>query len=104
MGFGAREELVNWAVTYDWANDPVGMYNRPQDLAEVWPLVRIHYMMRFGPHAHNLNHLIGFLEFLQKRESTESESVFSPGTLKASLPEIDNAGDSKPNTVVVEDN
>ena len=77
MGFGAREELVNWAVTYDWANDPVGMYNRPQDLAEVWPLVRIHYMMRFGPHAHNLNHLIGFLEFLQKRESTESESVFN---------------------------
>ena len=103
MGFGAREELVNWAVTYDWANDPVGMYNRPQDLAEVWPLVRIHYMMRFGPHAHNLNHLIGFLEFLQKRESTESESVFSPATMKASLPEIDN-GDSKPNTVVVEDN
>ena len=95
MSFGARQALVNWVVTYDWETDPVGIYNRPQELAEVWPLVRIYYMKRFGPNAHDLNHLMGFLEFMQKAPPRGTNSVSSPVMLNTAIPVTVN--DSKQN-------
>ena len=90
MSFGARQALVKWVLSYDWATDPIGIYNRPQDLAEVWPLVRIYYMMRFGSAAHNLNHLIGFLEFLKKAPSQGRVSEPSPALLNTATPVDEN--------------
>ena len=90
MSFGARQALVKWVLSYDWATDPIGIYNRPQDLAEVWPLVRIYYMMRFGSAAHNLNHLIGFLEFLKKAPSQGRVSEPRPALLNTATPVDEN--------------
>ena len=84
--------MVNWVVTYDWMTDPIGIYNRPQDLSEVWPLVRIYYMKRFGPDAHNLNHLIGFLEFIQKPPPKVTNSASSPLMRNTAVPVVVNDG------------
>ena len=101
MSFGARQPLVNWVLTYDWETDPIGIYNRPQDLAEVWPFVRIKYMMRFGPAAHNLNHLMGFLEFIQKAHLKETNSVSGPSMQNTATPmDVD---DNKENHADLED-
>ena len=101
MSFGARQPLVNWVLTYDWETDPIGIYNRPQDLAQVWPFVRIKYMMRFGPAAHDLNHLMGFLEFIQKAPLKGTNSVSSPSMQNTATPM--DVNDNKENQADLED-
>ena len=61
------QAMVPWVLNYDWQRDPLDLYSRPQDLAGIWPLVRVFFMSRYGAQAFHLHSLISFLHFLKTR-------------------------------------
>ena len=69
------QTMVLWVLNYDWQMDPLDLYSRPQDLAGIWPLVRVFFMSRYGAQAFHLHNLVSFLPFLKTRTVESNEKA-----------------------------
>eukprot|EP00092_Neocalanus_flemingeri_P021769 GFUD01023616.1.p1 GENE.GFUD01023616.1~~GFUD01023616.1.p1 ORF type:complete len:874 (+),score=238.01 GFUD01023616.1:59-2680(+) len=70
-------DKVNWVLSYDWARDPDRFYNNPTALKDIWHLVRVYFMQKFGKSAYDLEELVSFQHFMRKGFKDKEKQAFN---------------------------